>query len=116
MRGNDMTPGDVGRTLYSEGGVQVLEFVRGRTSIFRFIGTCTPALVEWMYRALRGSRGAVLVNARELQAIDAPFVQRILDHAARKNPIGLLCPPAAMIEILEQLVALDKLPIFSGEE
>jgi len=111
-----MTVGEVGRTLYQEGGVQVIEVDRGRTAILRILGTCTPALVEWMFHALRGYRGAVLVNARELSAIDAPFVQRILDHAARKHPIGLLSPPAALIEILEQLVALDKLPIFSGEE
>ena len=100
-----MTVGEVGRTLYSEGGVQVIEIDRGRTAILRMIGTCTPALVEWMFHALRGYRGAVLVNARELASIDAPFVQRILDHAARKHPIGLLSPPAALIEILEQLVA-----------
>src|SRR6185436_7300921 len=93
MRGNYMTVGEVGRTLYQEGGVQVIEVDRGRTAILRILGTCTPALVEWMYHALRGYRGAVLVNARELSSIDAPFVQRILDHASRKHPIGLLSPP-----------------------
>src|ERR1041384_2670328 len=103
----NMTVGEVGRTLYQEGGVQVIEVDRGRTAILRILGTCTPALVERMFHAPRGIRGP------GPSSIDAPFVQRILDHAARKHPIGLLSPPAAMIEILEQLVALDKLPIFS---
>jgi serine phosphatase RsbU (regulator of sigma subunit) len=111
-----MTAAKAGRTLYSEGGAQVIQTDRGRSALLRFLGTCTPALGEWMFGALRGFRGAVIVNARELAAIDAPFVQRILDHAARKNPIALVSPPAAMIEILEQLVALDKVPLFSGEE
>ena len=111
-----MAAPEVARTLYSEGGTQVLTTDRGRSAILRFVGTCSPALVEWLYHGLREVRTPVIVNARELAAIDPPFVQRLLDHAARKHPIALVSPPAAVIEILEQLVALDKIPIFSGEE
>ncbi|MBI3857924.1 MAG: hypothetical protein HY293_19775, partial [Planctomycetes bacterium] len=102
-----MTAADVGQTLYSEGGTQVIQVSRGRSSILRFHGPCTPELVEWMFLALKAARGAVLVNARELSAIDAPFVQRLLDHAGRKQPIGLLSPPAALIDLLQQLTAGD---------
>jgi serine phosphatase RsbU (regulator of sigma subunit) len=105
-----------GRTLYSEGAAQVFQTDRGRSAILRFVGTCTPGLVEWLYRGLREVRIPVIVNARELGAIDPPFVQRLLDHAGRKHPIALVSPPAALIEILEQLVALDRIPTFSGEE
>jgi serine phosphatase RsbU (regulator of sigma subunit) len=111
-----MTAANGGRELYSEGGAQVIQIERGRSQLLRFTGTCTPALVEWMFHALKSVKTPVLVNARELAAIDAPFVQRILDHATRKHPIALVSPPPAMIEILEQLVALDKVPMFSGEE
>src|SRR6185295_8501633 len=111
-----MSPPEVGKTLYSEEGAQVLQMDRGRSAILRFIGTCSPALVEWVFHGLKGFRTPVIVNARELTDVDAPFVQRLLDHAGRKLPIALVSPPAAMIEILEQLVALEKIPIFSGEE
>src|SRR5579863_3375456 len=69
-----------------------------------------------MFHALRDFRGALCLNARELAGIDAPFVQRLLAYAGRKLPIALLSPPASMIEILEQTVALDRIPMFSGEE
>jgi len=107
---------EVARTLYSEGNTQVFQTERGRSAILRFVGSCTPSLVEWLYRGLREVRIAVIVNAHELAAIDPPFVQRLLDHAGRKHPIALVSPPAGMIDILEQLVALEKIPIFSGEE
>jgi serine phosphatase RsbU (regulator of sigma subunit) len=103
-------------TLYSEGGAQVVQIERGRSLLLRFIGTCTSALVEWMFHAFKGLKTPLLINARELGAIDAPFVQRLLDHSARKHPIALVSPPRALIEILEQLVALEKIPMFSGEE
>ena len=111
-----MSSPEVGRTLYSEGGAQVVQTDRGRSAILRFTGTCSPALVEWLYHGLKDVRTPVILNARELSGVDPPFVQRILDHAGRKHPIALVSPPAAMIEILEQLVALEKVPIFSGEE
>src|SRR5688572_29707241 len=111
-----MSTPEVGKTLFSEGGTQVIQTERGRSAILRFVGTCTPALVEWLYHGLRTVRTPVIINARDLASIDPPFVQRILDHAGRKHPIALVSPPAGMIEILEQLVALDKIPIFSGEE
>src|SRR5436190_223730 len=110
-----MSP-EVGRTLYTEGATQVFQTDRGRSAILRFVGTCTAGLVEWLYRGLRELRTPVIVNAWELGAVDAPFVQRLLDHAGRKHPIALVSPPAALIEILEQLVALEKIPIFSSEE
>src|SRR5262249_26832179 len=103
-----MAAANGGRELYSEGGAQVIQIERGGSHLLRFVGTCTPALVEWMFHALKSVKTPVLVNARDLASIDAPFVQRILDHAARKHPIALVSPPAPMIEILEQLVALDK--------
>src|SRR5260221_14166466 len=106
----------IGTEIFSGGGAQVIRVDRGRCAILRFLGTCNPVLVEWMADALKGYRSAVAVNARELAAIDAPFVQRLLDHAGRKLPIALVCPPAGLIEILEQLVALDRVPMFSGEE
>ena len=104
------------RALFTEGSTQVFQTERGKSALLRFVGTCSPALVEWLYHGLRNVRIPVIVNARDLAAIDAPFVQRLLDHAARKHPIAIVCPPASMVDILEQLVALDKIPIFSGEE
>lgn len=111
-----MPAAETGRLLYSEGGAQVIQIDRGRCSILRFSGTCTPALSEWVTQTLRGLRAAVVVSARELAGVDAPFVQRLLDHAARKNPIALASPPRAVVDLLEQLVALDKIPLFSGED
>ncbi len=107
---------EVARTLYSEGNTQVFQTERGRSAILRFTGSCTPGLVEWLYRGLREVRIPVIVNAYELAGIDPPFVQRLLDHAGRKHPIALVSPPAGLIDILEQLVALEKIPIFSAEE
>lgn len=111
-----MTAADAGRVVYSEGHAQVIQADRGRSTIFRFLGTSTPELVEWMAPTFRGLKRPILVNAHALAGIGAPFVQRILDHAVRKHPIALVSPPAALVDILEQLVALDKVPLFSGEE
>jgi serine phosphatase RsbU (regulator of sigma subunit) len=104
------------RALYAGGGVQVIEVDRGRCAILRFTGACNPGLTEWLLQGLRNRKIAVAINARELTGIDAPFVQRLLDHAGRRLPIVLVSPPAELVDLLEQLSALDRIPIFSGEE
>ena len=111
-----MTSAAAGRALFAGTGVQVVEVLRGRCAILRFTGNCSPGLTEWLFHGLKNLRSTVAINARELSGIDAPFVQRLLDHAARKLPIALVSPPAVMIDLLEQLVALDRIPMFSGEE
>jgi serine phosphatase RsbU (regulator of sigma subunit) len=88
---------------------------RGRCSILRFTGSSTPEMVKWLSQSLRGFRHAIALNVRNLAWVEAPFVQKVLDHAGRRHPIALVDPPEAMVEILAQLCALDKVPIFSSE-
>ncbi|HZE98190.1 MAG TPA: PP2C family protein-serine/threonine phosphatase [Planctomycetota bacterium] len=105
-----------GRSVFADAGTQVVQLDRGRCAILRFTGQCTPLLVEWTLKSLRPFKTPVAINARELSGIDAPFVQALLDHAGRKHPIALVSPPAAMIDLLDQMAAREKIPMFSGEE
>jgi len=103
-----------GRALFSGGGVQVVQVDRGRCAVLRFVGTNSGLLAEWTGKHLRGVKGAVAVNARELSGVDPEFVQVLLDHAAKK-PMALVAPPKALVEILEQTGSRDRIPFFSGE-
>lgn len=104
-----------GRALFSGGGVQVVQVDRGRCAILRFIGANCSTLTDWTAAALKPLKTAIVINARELSGVDAPFVQVLLDQAARKQ-IALAAPPPALIEILESTGSKDRIPLFSGEE
>jgi serine phosphatase RsbU (regulator of sigma subunit) len=104
-----------GRALFSGGGVQVVQVDRGRCAILRFIGANSSLLGEWTAKFLKSAKTAVAINARELTGVDAPFVQVLLDHSAKKQ-LALLSPPAALIEILESTGQSNRIPLFSGEE
>src|SRR4029078_9589965 len=107
---------EAARALFTGGNSQVIRLDRGRCAILRFIGTNSQSLVDWLGQGLREFKGAVVVNARELSGIDAPFVQLLLDYASRKNTIALVSPPPELLEVLDQMSARDRLPLFSGEE
>lgn len=104
-----------GRALFSGGGVNVVQVDRGRTAVLRFVGANSSTLAEWTANHLKSAKTAVAVNVRELTGVDAPFVQVLLDYAAKKQ-LALLSPPAALIEILESTGQSGRIPLFSGEE
>jgi len=107
---------EAARALFTGGNSQVIRLDRGRCAILRFIGTNSKSLVDWLGQGLREFKGAVAINARELSGIDATFVQLLLDYAARKNTVALVSPPPELLEVLDQMSARDRLPLFSGEE
>lgn len=107
---------EAGRALFTGGNSQVIRLDRGRCVILRFFGTNSQSLVEWLNQGLREFKGSIVVNARALTGIDATFVQLLLDYVARKNTLALVSPPGALLEVLDQMVARDRIPLFSGEE
>jgi serine phosphatase RsbU (regulator of sigma subunit) len=103
-----------GQLVYSTSDAQVTKLSRGPASIFRFSGACSAQLTGWLGGALKETKGAAVFSLRALTAIDAPFVQAILDHG-RKRPVAFADPHDRALEILEEVSALDRTPLLSCE-
>jgi serine phosphatase RsbU (regulator of sigma subunit) len=102
-----------GRAIYAGAGIRVLQIDRPGAVVLRFEGACTPELARWLPAGLKGLAGTVAFDLGALTSVDAPFVQRLLDHAASRSGTVLVDPPPAALDVLRQLSAADRLPVLS---
>ena len=108
-----------GKVVYTVGGAQVTQEERAAITLYRFSGSCSSELGEWIPQALGEVRKAAGLVLRDLSGMDAAFVQGLLkcgrDLLRRKRQIVLLAPPLDFTQTLERLGAADHLSILSGE-
>lgn len=114
------SPATPAKTVYSSAECKVTQTLRGPTTILTFVGSCTPALREWLGKGFRSIPGSVVLQLRDLVMIDAAFVREVLLHAReraqRKQILALLTPPERMLQTLDILGARDRLQVLSSEQ
>jgi len=103
------------RILFTGPDVQVSVETRGSAAILRFSGTCSEALAAWLPRAVREFRGAVLLDFRDLKAVDEAFLRSVVECARKRPPMAVVDPLPAERQALERLGAGDRLPLLSCE-
>lgn len=108
------------KKIYSGPDCTVTQTTRGQTTLLTFVGTCSPALREWLAKGFRTIHGSIALQLRDLVMIDAPFVREILfharDRAQRKQTVALVAPPERMLQTLDVLGARDRFQVLASEQ
>ncbi|HEX7897167.1 MAG TPA: PP2C family protein-serine/threonine phosphatase [Planctomycetota bacterium] len=103
------------KAVYAGADLRVLRIDLPGASVLRFEGACTPELARWLPSALKDISGPLAFDLGGLSGLEAPFVQRILDHARLRGSVALVNPTPEALDVLRQLSAEDRLPILSCE-
>jgi serine phosphatase RsbU (regulator of sigma subunit) len=106
--------------LYQGTDCTVTKNQRGETFILHFVGTCSPALKEWLPKGLRSLTGSIVLNLKNLVMVDTPFVRDVVfsanERAVKKQTLALLEPPQRVIELLGVLGAGNRIRVLTSEQ
>jgi serine phosphatase RsbU (regulator of sigma subunit) len=106
--------------IYKGPDCTVTRVLRGETFILNFVGTCSPALKEWVTNGLRAVNGSLALNLKNLVMIDTPFVRSIIFAATERTPrkqiVALIDPPQRAVELVDVLGAKSRIPVLSSDQ
>jgi serine phosphatase RsbU (regulator of sigma subunit) len=106
--------------VYKGPDCSVTRTLRGETFILTFVGTCSPALKEWVPNGLRAVNGTLALNLKNLVMIDTPFVRGVIFAATERSPrkqiVALIDPPQRAVELVDVLGAKSRIPVLSSDQ